>query len=277
MSNTKLFSSQKPKPSSSSSSSSSLHKANAEEGSSFNILNYESWVSPEVLEPHSVLRQQIQLTHNSSKNEFSFFPCSKEERVCWQHKHKDENEPEFIYMYKFLFEKLSISLPFSKFQCDFLATLNVAPTQLHPQTWGYMKAFEILCSCVGIEPSVSKFLYFFSFQSCASGKAGWISARRRPGRWLVGPFDFTCRYWKNKFFRVRSSFFFDEGGNPRFPLHWTTDRVVSYHTFEIEQLNEVERDEVQQLGRLPKFHCAADLIKKFNENRHALMSHICKL
>jgi len=193
------------------------------------------------------------------------YPCSKEERVCWQH--KDENEPEFIYMYKSLFNKLSISLPFSKFQCDVLGAINVAPTQLHPNTWGFIRAFEILCSCVGIEPSAKKILYFFQVKK-VFGKMGWISACGRPGRWLFTAFESSCKEWKNTFFRVYSPCLFNEGRNPRFPLHWTTD-PVPYTTFEIDQLDEVERDEVQRLSCLPMFHCA-DLIR-LNVNRDALM------
>ncbi|BAT76398.1 hypothetical protein VIGAN_01439200 [Vigna angularis var. angularis] len=34
-----------------------------------------------------------------------------------------------------------VRLPLSVFQMDVLKTLNVAPTQLHPNSWGYIQAF----------------------------------------------------------------------------------------------------------------------------------------
>ncbi|CAK8531541.1 unnamed protein product [Lathyrus sativus] len=248
--------------------------------SSFDILNYESWVCPQVLKRHSIfisnesilpLLQKIQLTHHSSHaNELACLPCSEEERVCWQH--TDENEPHFIYMYVFLFEKLLISLPFSKFQCDVLAALNVAPSQLHPNTWGFIRAFEILCSCVGVEPSADKFLYFFQVK--VSGKVGWISASGRSGRRLLNAFCSSYKNWKNMFFKVRSGLLLDEGGNSQFPLRWTTD-PVPFNTFEIDRLDEVEREEIQLLIGLPVFHCAK--LIALNENRDALMAHFSEM
>ncbi|KAL5097835.1 hypothetical protein RYX36_002162 [Vicia faba] len=244
-----------------------------DECSSFDILNYESWVCPQVLKRHSIftshesilrLQQKVQLNRHSSQDELACLPCSEEERVCW---HADE--PHFIYMYEFLFEKLLISLPFSKFQCHVLATLNVAPSQLHPNTWGFIRAFEILCSCVGVEPSANKFLYFFQVK--VSGKVGWISANGRSGRRLLDSFYSSYKRWKNMFFKVRSaSFLLNEGGDSRFPLCWTTD-PVPFITFEIDRLDEVERDEIQLLTGLPVFHCAK--LIALNENRDALMAH----
>ncbi|GAU23104.1 hypothetical protein TSUD_305510 [Trifolium subterraneum] len=103
----------------------------------------------------------------------------------------------------------------------------------------------------------------------------WISASGRSGRRLLIAFDSSYKNWKNMFFRVRSIcssylFFLEEGGKPRFLLHWTTD-PVPYTTFEVHRLDEVERDEVQQLSCLSVFHCA-NLIG-LNENRHALMKY----
>jgi hypothetical protein len=177
------------------------------------------------------------LTLDSSfEDDFVCLPCSnEEERVCWQH--KDENEPKFIYMHQLLFEKLWILLPYSKFQCDILVALNVAPTQLHPNTRGFV---EILCSCVGIEHSVNKFLYFFQVK--VFGKVEWISASGRSVRRLLNAFDTSYKNWKNMFFRVRS-------------IHWTTDHVLCT-IFEVARFDEVEQDEVQQLSCLSVFYCA---------------------
>ncbi|CAL5184260.1 unnamed protein product [Lathyrus oleraceus] len=285
-----LFPSQKPKPISYSSletcsSPSQTQPPNIPKNpnnsddacSSFDILNYESWVCPQVLKHHSIftsdedilrLQQKIQLT-----DELACLPCFEEERVCWQH--TDKNEPHFIYMYEFLFEKLLISLPFSKFQCDVLATLNVAPSQLHPNTWGFIRAFEILCSCVGVEPSPNKFLYFFQVK--VSGKVGWISASGRSGRRLLNGFYSSYKNWKNRFFKVGSvsaSFLLKEWGNSPFPLQWTTD-PIPFNTFEIDRLDEVEREEIQPLIDLPVFHCAK--LIALNENCGALMAHFSEM
>jgi len=75
------------------------------------------------------------------------------------------------------------------------------------------------------------------------------------------------------FFRVCSPFFFDEGRSPRFPLQWTTD-PIPHTTFEIDQLDEVERDEVQRMSCLPTFDCSK--LIRLNVNCDTLMDYFCK-
>ncbi|XP_058728000.1 uncharacterized protein LOC131599749 isoform X2 [Vicia villosa] len=108
-----------------------------------------------------------------------------------------------------------------------------------------------------------------------SGKVGWISANGRSGRRLLDGFCNSYKRWKNMFFKVRSaSFLLNEEGDSRFPLRWTAD-PVPFITFEIDRLDEVERDEIQLLTGLPVFHCAK--LIALNENRDALMAHFSEM
>jgi len=43
-------------------------------------------------------------------------------------------DPPSFYMYSCLFSDLHVSLPFDKFTMGVLRALNVAPTQIHPNT-----------------------------------------------------------------------------------------------------------------------------------------------
>ncbi|RDX62955.1 hypothetical protein CR513_58666, partial [Mucuna pruriens] len=45
-----------------------------------------------------------------------------------------------------------------------LRALNVARTQLHPNSWTFLQAFELLCEDMGQEPSLSVFSWFFSLR-----------------------------------------------------------------------------------------------------------------
>lgn len=45
----------------------------------------------------------------------------------------------FLYVYSFLFLDLYVAFPFYDFTMDVLRTLNVAPTQLHPNTWASLQ------------------------------------------------------------------------------------------------------------------------------------------
>jgi len=43
--------------------------------------------------------------------------------------------------------------------------INVAPAQLHPNNWAFIKAFSILCNFFGHAPSVDVILHFFEAKS----------------------------------------------------------------------------------------------------------------
>ncbi|RDX88647.1 hypothetical protein CR513_29739, partial [Mucuna pruriens] len=58
----------------------------------------------------------------------------------------------YTYLYDTLLLKLGAWLPFTDFQCLVLRTLNVAPTQLHPNSWAFVWDFEILCEGLGKPP-----------------------------------------------------------------------------------------------------------------------------
>jgi len=48
-------------------------------------------------------------------------------------------------MYECFFSRLDITLPFSPFQIGVLRYLQLYPTQLHPNAWGYIVSFERFC------------------------------------------------------------------------------------------------------------------------------------
>jgi len=72
---------------------------------------------------------------------------------------------EFFYMYMCHFSQLHIQLPFDEFTMGVLQLLNVAPTQLHPNSWAYLQAFWLLCMALYLEPSPRAFLYFFCYEA----------------------------------------------------------------------------------------------------------------
>jgi len=85
--------------------------------------------------------------------------CELDEPVC-----RDGTLPpvqRFTFVYATLFERLGFRLPFSEFEKDLLTMLNVAPAQLHPNSWGFVRAFQILCAGLDINPTIPMFLYFF--------------------------------------------------------------------------------------------------------------------
>ncbi|QCD79108.1 hypothetical protein DEO72_LG1g2747 [Vigna unguiculata] len=88
------------------------------------------------------------------------------DRVC----HGQEGAAEkFFYMYMCHFSKLHVQLPFDDFTMGVLRALNVAPTQLHPNSWAYLQAFRILCESLYLEPSPYAFLYFYDTRPRRAG------------------------------------------------------------------------------------------------------------
>jgi len=72
----------------------------------------------------------------------------------------DPNEP-FFFLYTTVFKRLKLRLPFTGFECALLTEVNVALSQLHPNSWAFVRAFVILCNYLGHPPFVDVFLYFF--------------------------------------------------------------------------------------------------------------------
>ena len=66
-------------------------------------------------------------------------PCETRENVCMS-RPKGVN-PEWFYFYVGVVEELNIQFPFTDFETDILRKMNVAPSQLRPNSWGFIRAF----------------------------------------------------------------------------------------------------------------------------------------
>ena len=103
-------------------------------------------------------------------------------------------------MYSCLFADLHVSLPFDAFTAGVLKELNVAPTQLHPNSWVSMQAFRIVCRTFGVRPLPSCFLHFYA--SHPAKVASWHSLVSGAGSVLFKPFTASYKNFKEKFFKV---------------------------------------------------------------------------
>ena len=91
-------------------------------------------------------------------------------------------------------------MPLTGFERALLTEINVAPTQLHPNSWAFVRAFAILYNHLGHTPSVDVFLHFFEAKS--PGKKLWVSFNRVAGRVLLILFRQSYKGFKGKFFKV---------------------------------------------------------------------------
>jgi hypothetical protein len=162
-------------------------------------------------------------------------------------------DPAFFYMYTHFIKDFHLYFPFSEFQMSMLRVLNVAPTQLSPNSWSFIKAFELVCFGLDIsEPSVAVFFSFYHIKKLFPNSIVSLSAQ--PHRGLFGLYSSNYKNYKDTFVRVRCG----EGGRdamyssddtPLFPFYWTTNpRLIKGVVY--ETLSEFERDTVAYLESL---------------------------
>ncbi|QCD89722.1 hypothetical protein DEO72_LG4g668 [Vigna unguiculata] len=115
--------------------------------------------------------------------------------------HGQEGATEkFFYMYMCHFSQLHVRLPLDDFTMGVLRALNVAPTQLHPNSWAYLQAFRILCKSLYLEPTPYAFLYFYDTKP--QRPATWLSLISRPSISRLDAFSQSFKHFKDGYFKV---------------------------------------------------------------------------
>lgn len=85
-------------------------------------------------------------------------------------------------MYVVVLEEFGVKVPFTRFEMDVLKFLNVAPSQIQPNSWAFIKCFEILCEALGVESSVGVFFHFYGTKGV--DKLSCVSISAHPGKKL---------------------------------------------------------------------------------------------
>ncbi|KOM30532.1 hypothetical protein LR48_Vigan01g008600 [Vigna angularis] len=170
---------------------------------------------------------------------------------------------DFFFMYVTFFTHLFIRLPFTKFQTAVLREVNVAPTQLHPNSWAVVQAFLAMCLAVGVTPTIPVFFYYFEVRPSRSG--GWVSFTSVRGRTLFRPFSDSFKNFKQHYFKIivdKAGLheFSDGEGRPLFPFYWTRDprriRATS-----IGALTAPDLEAVRTINTLPRRISARHLVE----------------
>jgi len=101
--------------------------------------------------------------------------------------------------------------------------VNVAPAQLHPNSWAFVRAFVILYYNLVLTPSVDTFLFCFEVKD--PGKKLWVSFNGVAGRVLLTLFQQSYKGFKKNFFKIRSNRR-DPALLDGFPLYWTKKPIL---------------------------------------------------
>ncbi|RDX99701.1 hypothetical protein CR513_17218, partial [Mucuna pruriens] len=220
-----------------------------------------SWVDNEVKRAFSQYTQGSLLLGLIKK-----FLCPGPWRVRLRHCQPDESvnnwasseDSPFFYVYELVFSKLGLKLPLTAFEQTILRALNVAPTQLHPNSWAFVRAFELLCEDLEQAPSLGVFFWFFRVKK--TPKVGWMSLSSRPNQKLLKPFLESFKIFKDKFFKICPgksglSLMFDSSGAPLFPFYWTSQPAVSI-TVVRKDMEKWEDEFISKLETIPRLFCS---------------------
>jgi len=157
--------------------------------------------------------------HKEHDSKVTVLPCLPGEPICADD--KANNGGLFCFIYATLFKRVKLRLPFTHFERELLTELNIAPAQLHPNTWAFMRAFvrafQILCAHLGLPASVDVFLFLFEAKN--PGDRPWVSLNGFAGRSILSIFQQSYKDWKGKFVKVRQNEQ-DPSLLDGFPLYW---------------------------------------------------------
>ena len=89
---------------------------------------------------------------------------------------------------------MGVKLPISPFVAKVLRHVGIAPTQLQPNGWAYLRSFEVLCEYFHFVPSHKIFLFFFKVSRDEPTLDGYASLC---GRNLFQRFEPFASHFKN--------------------------------------------------------------------------------
>ncbi|MED6126360.1 hypothetical protein PIB30_077652 [Stylosanthes scabra] len=145
-----------------------------------------------------------------------------EDCVC----HVDLESESCIFVYEAIFTKVGIRIPFTEFEIEVLKGCEVTPSQIHPNSWGFIRGFEVICREFGIPTSLGVFHHLFKLtKPFSKEKQQWLSFWANQNMKVFEMLeesvrDFKCLYFKVVAQPVTSPFWVDGEGEYQFPLSW---------------------------------------------------------
>ncbi|CAJ2669302.1 unnamed protein product [Trifolium pratense] len=107
-------------------------------------------------------------------------------------------------MYEMAFKELGFRLPFNDLEAGIFGRLRVAPSQLHPNSLAFIRAYQILCRYLEVEATVALFFYIFQIQRQRVGdRQGWISLKHQSSK-IFRMFVESARGFKERYYVVRA-------------------------------------------------------------------------
>jgi len=112
-------------------------------------------------------RSKLNISATGNEEDVVVLSCDLDERVCEQEMAGALNESFLMYME--ILEEFGVKIPFTAFVMDVLKFLNVVLSQICPNSWAFIRGFEILCSALSLEPSIGVFIQFYGTKDVNKG------------------------------------------------------------------------------------------------------------
>jgi len=179
---------------------------------------------------------------------------------------KKELPTSFFYMYMCHFSQLHVRLSLDEFAMGVLRLLNVAPTQLHLNSWAYLQAFRVLCQSLYLQLSPLAFLYFYDTRP--RQPTTWLSLVSRPSISRLDAFTQLFKHFKDGFFKVvvkegRRSHFLNAVGSTKFPFSWMGN-PWRYKDMSTDELSAADREVVEVLMKFTDRLSTKSLVRVYN-------------
>ncbi|MED6159213.1 hypothetical protein PIB30_040235 [Stylosanthes scabra] len=201
------------------------------------VLKCCGWIDSSVLGAKSIVDDEFVkyfcdhhefYVNSTERVKYQVTAPSSKDRACYVH----PLDISCIFVYESIFTKIGVQVPFTEFQIEVLSEFEVAPSQIHPNFWGFIRAFEVVCREFGCPTSLNVFLYLFKLtKPFSKDKQQWLSLRAHQGRKVFEMNEESVRDFKNLYFKVvplpgTHPFWINDEGDFRFSLSWNEDRVI---------------------------------------------------
>jgi len=148
------------------------------------------WVSGEIDQYKSrctnmYLREASKKYHICPCEVFSFIGLSGAKHFERVYMSPALDGDDYTFFYEYMVTQFSIQFPLSTFECEVLTEMQTTPSQLAPNTWGFLQAFQIVYKYFNIEPTKNKFMFFYQMKYGES--IGWISLSPASSRLKLFP------------------------------------------------------------------------------------------
>ncbi|GAU46490.1 hypothetical protein TSUD_402450 [Trifolium subterraneum] len=145
----------------------------------------------------STFRQAVRVSGEGGENRVVIDPVALREFVTTV----NEQEPHYFYIYTHVLQTLHLWLLFNSFECQILRVMNVAPCQLHPNSWAFLKAFQVACEGLDLVPTAGVFFCFFHVKNVSPHSLISISSQPNKGRFSLYASNF--KNYRDTFVRFR--------------------------------------------------------------------------